>query len=176
MAVILLVGALSIPAQADEPPPNPDPAGSRPTIQFIQRYTTAAQELVDEALGHLGIPYRFGGTSAVTGLDCSALVQRVFRNALGLDMPRTAAEMAQVGDRIGKDDLMPGDLVFFNTMRRTFSHVGIYLGNNQFLHAPSAGGKVRVDDMSESYWLHRFTGARRVMPQAPGFRVLPPTR
>jgi cell wall-associated NlpC family hydrolase len=89
-------------------------------------------------------------------------VQQVFRNALGLDMPRTAAEMAKVGDRITKDDLKPGDLVFFNTMRRTFSHVGIYLGDNQFLHAPSTGGKVRVDDMTDSYWLRRFTGARRV--------------
>jgi cell wall-associated NlpC family hydrolase len=157
------MGALASPVKADQPPA-PEPGAGRQTIQFIQRYTTAAQELVQEGLGYLGIPYRWGGTSPETGLDCSGLVQQVFRNALGLDMPRTAAEMARVGEGIRKDDLKPGDLVFFNTMRRTFSHVGIYLGDNQFLHAPSTGGKVRVDDMTDSYWLRRFTGARRVAP------------
>lgn len=161
LAALILVGALVTPVQADQAPA-PEAGAGRQTIQFFQRYTTAAQELVVEGLGYLGIPYRFGGTSPETGLDCSGLVQQVFRNALGLDMPRTAAEMAKVGDRITKDDLKPGDLVFFNTMRRTFSHVGIYLGDNQFLHAPSTGGKVRVDDMTDSYWLRRFTGARRV--------------
>jgi len=165
LVALLLLGALATPVQADQPPA-PEPGQSHPTLQFFQRYTSAAQELVQEGLGYLGIPYRWGGTSPETGLDCSGLVQQVFRNALGLDMPRTAAEMARVGDRIPKDDLKPGDLVFFNTMRRTFSHVGIYLGDNQFLHAPSTGGKVRVDDMSDSYWLRRFTGARRVAPDA----------
>lgn len=167
LAALILVGALATPVHADQVPASQPGAGHQ-TFQFIQRYTTAAQELVIEGLNHLGIPYRFGGTSPETGLDCSALVQRVFRNALGLDMPRTAAEMARVGDRIGKDDLKPGDLVFFNTMRRTFSHVGIYLGDNQFLHAPSTGGKVRVDDMTDSYWLRRFTGARRVATESAG--------
>jgi cell wall-associated NlpC family hydrolase len=165
LAALLLLGALAAPVQADQPPAS-EPGAGRQTIQFIQRYTTAAQDLVQEGLGYLGIPYRWGGTSPETGLDCSGLVQQVFRNALGLDMPRTAAEMARVGDRIPKDDLKPGDLVFFNTMRRTFSHVGIYLGDNQFLHAPSTGGKVRVDDMSDSYWLRRFTGARRVATES----------
>lgn len=161
LVALLLLGALASPVKADQPPA-PEPGAGRQTFQFIQRYTTAAQELVQEGLTYLGIPYRWGGTSPETGLDCSGLVQQVFRNALGLDMPRTAAEMARVGDRIPKDDLKPGDLVFFNTMRRTFSHVGIYLGDNQFLHAPSTGGKVRVDDMTDSYWLRRFTGARRI--------------
>lgn len=164
LAALFLLGALTAPVHADETPVQEQGAG-RQTIQFIQRYTSAAQELVVEGLGYLGIPYRFGGTSPETGLDCSGLVQQVFRNALGLDMPRTAAEMAKVGDRIKKDDLQPGDLVFFNTMRRTFSHVGIYIGDNQFLHAPSTGGKVRVDDLTDSYWLRRFTGARRVAPE-----------
>lgn len=165
LCALLVLGALAAPVQAD-PNPAPEQGAGRQTIQFFQRYTSAAQELVQEGLGYLGIPYRFGGTSPETGLDCSGLVQQVFRNALGLDMPRTASEMARVGEGIRKDDLKPGDLVFFNTMRRTFSHVGIYLGDNQFLHAPSAGGKVRVDDMTDSYWLRRFTGARRVAPEA----------
>src|SRR5574338_1712026 len=117
--------------------------------------------------------FRSGGTSPETGLDCSGLVQQVFRKALGLDMPRTAAEMAQLGEGIRKDDLKPGDLVFFNTMRRTFSHVGIYLGDNQFLHAPSAGGKVLVDDMSDSYLLRRFAGARRITPDSSASLIRP---
>lgn len=174
LAALLILGVLATPVQADQPPQT-EPGAGRQTFQFIQRYTTAAQELVSEGLSYLGIPYRMGGTSPETGLDCSGLVQQVFRNALGLDMPRTAAEMARVGDRITKDDLKPGDLVFFNTMRRTFSHVGIYLGDNRFLHAPSAGGKVRVDNMADSYWLRHFTGARRVAPDE-AVRVSPVSR
>jgi len=129
----------------------------------FQRYTQAAGELVDQAMGYLGIRYRFGGTSPETGLDCSGLVMNVFRNAIGLDLPRTASEMARMGDNIGRQELKPGDLVFFNTMRRAFSHVGIYLGDGQFVHAPSSGGKVRVENMANSYWAERFNGARRLI-------------
>lgn len=129
----------------------------------FQRYTQAAGELVDQAMGYLGIRYRFGGTSPETGLDCSGLVMNVFRNAIGLDLPRTASEMARMGENIGRQELKPGDLVFFNTMRRAFSHVGIYLGDGQFVHAPSSGGKVRVENMANSYWSERFNGARRLI-------------
>src|SRR5690606_36512595 len=132
----------------------------------IGEYTDAAEQLVDEALSYLGIRYRFGGTSPATGLDCSGLVLNVFRNAVGLDLPRTAREMANLGDKIGRQDLKPGDLVFFNTMRRTFSHVGIYLGDGKFDHAPSSGGKVRVESIATRYWPQRFTGARRLVDDA----------
>ena len=118
---------------------------------MIGEYTHAAEQLVDGALSYLGIRYRFGGTSPATGLDCSGLVLNVFRNAVGLDLPRTAREMANLGDKIGRQELKPGDLVFFNTMRRTFSHVGIYLGDGKFVHAPSSGGKVRVESISTAY-------------------------
>jgi cell wall-associated NlpC family hydrolase len=128
-------------------------------------YSSAAQELADQALEYLGIPYRFGGTSPDTGLDCSGLVQNVFRNAVGLNLPRTAREMATLGDRVTRSELKPGDLVFFNTMRRAFSHVGIYLGNGQFVHAPSRGGAVRVESMASSYWGQRFNGARRLVQE-----------
>ncbi|MDX9885246.1 C40 family peptidase [Thauera sp.] len=138
------------------------------TVQAAQKsvigeYTAVAEQLVDEALSYLGIRYRFGGTSPETGLDCSGLVLNVFRNAVGLDLPRTAREMANVGDKIGRQELKPGDLVFFNTMRRTFSHVGIYLGDGKFVHAPSSGGKVRVESISTRYWAQRFNGARRLV-------------
>lgn len=131
----------------------------------LGEYTDAAEQLVDEALTYLGIRYRFGGTSPATGLDCSGLVLNVFRNAVGLDLPRTAREMADMGDKIGRQDLKPGDLVFFNTMRRTFSHVGIYLGEGKFVHAPSSGGKVRVESIGTRYWAQRFNGARRLLDE-----------
>lgn len=156
---ILLTVSGTTPALASEQRPDmaaqPAPA--------LQRYTLAAEELVDQAMSYLGIRYRFGGTSPETGLDCSGLVLNVFRNAIGLDLPRTASEMARMGETIKRQELKPGDLVFFNTMRRAFSHVGIYLGDGQFVHAPSSGGKVRVENISSSYWAGRFNGARRLV-------------
>lgn len=122
-------------------------------------------QLVFEALPYLGIPYRYGGTSREAGLDCSGLVLNVFRNAVGLKLPRTAAQMAGLGDKISRKQLQPGDLVFFNTMRRTYSHVGIYLGDGKFVHAPSSGGKVRVESIATRYWAKRFTGARRLIEE-----------
>ncbi len=114
------------------------------------------------ALGLLGIHYRLGGNTPESGFDCSGMVRYVFQNALGLDLPRRAIEISRVGAKVGREELKPGDLVFYRTLRRAVSHVGIYLGDNRFIHAPSAGGRVRVDDMSESYWATRFVGARRV--------------
>ena len=96
-----------------------------------------------------------------TGFDCSGFVGKVFSDALGFGMPRTAAEMAQMGEQVKINELKPGDLVFFNTMRRAFSHVGIYVGDGKFIHAPRTGGKVRIEDMQQAYWQRRFNGARR---------------
>ncbi len=121
-------------------------------------------EVVLRALGLLGVNYRWGGNTPDDGLDCSGLVRHVFREAIGLVLPRRAEEMGRTGSQIAPHQLKPGDLVFFNTLRRTFSHVGIYIGNNQFVHAPSTGGVVRVDSMDAQYWLNRFDGARRLVP------------
>ncbi|GAA5183146.1 hypothetical protein GCM10025771_34060 [Niveibacterium umoris] len=131
---------------------------------------------MNSGLQYLGIRYRFGGTNADTGFDCSGLVRRVFMDALGLNLPRTAREMSNMGERIDPAELKPGDLVFFKTMRHTFSHVGIYMGDNQFLHSPSAGGKVRVEDMTDSYWRTRFNGARRLVGEESGAQVTQPVR
>ena len=155
-AAILLGGGSA--AQATEEPPR---LGHEPTL--FERYTTSAQDLVLKGLELVGINYRRGGTNPNTGLDCSGFVQVVFRDAVGKLLPRTAKEQSQVGDAIDKQELKPGDLVFFNTMRRAFSHVGIYLGDNRFLHAPRSGAEVRVEDMSQSYWVKRYNGARRVV-------------
>lgn len=135
---------------ADAPRPLMSTAGPR------------ASDLVVGALGLLGIAYRLGGNTPTSGFDCSGLVRYVFQTAVGLDLPRRAEEISRIGSKIDRSDLKPGDLVFYKTLRKTFSHVGIYLGNNRFIHAPSSGGAVRVDDMTQSYWTARFNGARRV--------------
>jgi cell wall-associated NlpC family hydrolase len=121
-----------------------------------------AGRLLGTALGLIGVPYRFGGGSAETGFDCSGFVRYVYANTLGLWLPRRAAEQAEVTTPVTKDELRPGDLVFFNTMRRAFSHVGVYLGDGKFVHAPSKGDSVKVSDMNDRYWARRFNGARRV--------------
>ncbi|MFA9438456.1 C40 family peptidase [Uliginosibacterium sp. sgz301328] len=129
--------------------------------------STGVQSLLDKGLSFLGIKYRFGGNGPENGgFDCSGLVRRVFGDAMGLNLPRTAADMAKLGDKVNRNELKPGDLVFFNTMRRSFSHVGIYLGDNRFLHAPSKGSVVRVEEIDGRYWQKRFNGARRLLPEA----------
>ena len=119
-------------------------------------------DLVIAAMGFLGVPYRRGGTSAETGFDCSGLVRTIYGQTIGLILPRRADEQAAATQSIDKKELRPGDLVFFNTMRRAFSHVGIYVGDGKFIHAPRSGAQVRVEDMQAKYWQRRFDGARRV--------------
>lgn len=123
-------------------------------------------DLVVSAMGFLGVPYRRGGNSAETGFDCSGFVRAMYEQTVGLILPRNAAQQAKATEVIDKQDLQPGDLVFFNTMRRTFSHVGIYVGEGKFIHSPRSGSQVRVESMDESYWRLRFNGARRVTPEA----------
>lgn len=118
--------------------------------------------MVSEALNYLGIRYRFGGSSPDTGFDCSGLVTYSAERSLGLKLPRNAAEMAQQGVSVNKNELKAGDLVFFNTMGRRYSHVGIYLGDDRFVHSPSSGGVVRVENMTMAYWTKRYNGARRL--------------
>lgn len=137
--------------EADMPPPVAQPT-----------FTARAGNLVADALGLIGISYRMGGNTPQSGFDCSGLVRYVFQSAIGLDLPRRAEEISRIGTKVDRHELKPGDLVFYKTLRKTFSHVGIYLGNNRFIHAPSAGGAVRIDDMTQSYWAARFNGARRV--------------
>jgi cell wall-associated NlpC family hydrolase len=123
-----------------------------------------ASELVMTAMGFLGVPYVRGGNSFETGLDCSGFVRLIFEQTAGKVLPRRSAEQAAATTNIDKSQLQPGDLVFFNTLRSAFSHVGIYIGDQQFIHAPRPGAVVRVEDMRLSYWQQRFDGARRVDP------------
>jgi cell wall-associated NlpC family hydrolase len=130
--------------------------------QVRQSVGDTATDLVGNAMNFLGVPYRRGGTNASTGFDCSGFVRSMFEQTVGKVLPRRASEQAAVTEKIDKQDLKPGDLVFFNTMRQTFSHVGIYVGDNKFIHSPRSGKSVRVEDMRDAYWERRFTGARRV--------------
>jgi cell wall-associated NlpC family hydrolase len=126
-----------------------------------------ASNLVVTAMGFLGVPYRRGGNTVDTGFDCSGFVKAMYEQTIGLVLPRRANEQAAATQTIDKKDLQPGDLVFFNTMKRAFSHVGIYVGEGKFIHSPKPGAQVRVEDMGGSYWQQRFNGARRVLSLAP---------
>jgi cell wall-associated NlpC family hydrolase len=121
-----------------------------------------ASELVVNAMGFLGVPYKRGGNSAETGFDCSGFVRAMYEQTVGLLLPRRADQQAAATQVIDKKELQPGDLVFFNTMRRNFSHVGIYVGDGKFIHSPRSGSEIRVEDMGVAYWKRRFNGARRV--------------
>jgi cell wall-associated NlpC family hydrolase len=121
-----------------------------------------ASDLIANAMQLLGVPYHRGGTSEASGFDCSGFVRAMYEKTIGLVLPHNAKEQASVTDKIDPSELKPGDLVFFNTMKHAFSHVGIYLGDGKFIHSPRSGSKVRIEDMRDAYWERRFNGARRV--------------
>jgi len=128
----------------------------------LQHLSNRASELAMEAMGLLGIEYQYGGNTPEEGLDCSGFVHYIFSEAWGKILPRTSRELSREGKHIDKQHLQTGDLVFFNTLKRKFSHVGIYLGDNKFIHAPSSGNVVRIESMDVSYWKKRFNGGRRI--------------
>lgn len=132
-------------------------------VEGAGNVASRASELVVTAMGFLGVPYRRGGTNVETGFDCSGFVRAMYEQTVGLILPRRASEQAAATEKIDRRDLQPGDLVFFNTMRQAFSHVGIYIGDNKFIHSPKPGAQVRVEDMGLSYWAARFDGARRII-------------
>jgi cell wall-associated NlpC family hydrolase len=157
LITLSLLAACAHQAPRESPAETPyDAAG------IIERDAGPRSELLLRALGLVGVRYRYGGHSPETGFDCSGLVQYLFNEVLGVALPRRAQDMRRVGDSIGRDELYPGDLVFFDTLREPYSHVGIYLGDQRFIHAPSSGGHVEVVTMTDRYWRRRYNGARRV--------------
>jgi cell wall-associated NlpC family hydrolase len=122
-------------------------------------------EMIFQALAAAGVPYRRGGSSSENGFDCSGLVAHVYREAYGIELPHNARAQSRMGRQVRPAELEAGDLVFYNT-ERPYSHVGIYLGDNRFIHAPRPGSAVRVEDMRTRYWLKRFDGARRITPRS----------
>ena len=115
------------------------------------------------ALGLIDTGYRFGGKNPEAGLDCSGMVSYIYRQATGIKVQGSAADIARNGRAIARDDLRPGDLVFFNTRNQPFSHVGIYLGDARFVHAPSTNGKVRIDRLNDRYYAQRYEAARTLL-------------
>ena len=129
----------------------------------LVKATDKASSVALQALAHLGTPYRVGGLSPQSGFDCSGLVAYVYREGAGLALPRNTLDLSVLGQAVERAALKPGDLVFYNTQHREYSHVGIYLGEDRFIHAPASGGEVRVESLRADYWVRRYNGARRVI-------------
>ncbi|WP_416189542.1 C40 family peptidase [Neisseria sp. CCUG17229] len=142
------------------------PARANPPI--VEQSSGSADELIKSAMGLLGVAYRYGGTSARTGFDCSGFMQHIFRRTLGLNLPRTSAEQAKMGTHVNRSELQPGDMVFFRTMGRgRISHVGLYIGNNRFIHAPRTGKNIEITSLSNKYWNSKYAFGRRVKKNDP---------
>ena len=137
-------------ATREEPKSNVEPMGR-----------ADADELISNAMGFIGVAYRFGGTSP-TGFDCSGFMQYVFRKAFAVNLPRTSAAQASVGSYVSRSELRPGDMVFFRTHGSRISHVGMYIGNDRFIHAPRTGKRIEITSLSSKYWNARYATARRV--------------
>jgi cell wall-associated NlpC family hydrolase len=151
-------------------PPTPDASAAVHAPAVAPDAETRASALVISAMSFLGVRYRRGGHSAEQGFDCSGFTRHVFESSLGQVLPRRARDQAGAKELLPvlRDQLLPGDLVFFNTLRAAFSHVGIYIGDGKFIHAPRSGAEVRIEDMRLAYWTRRYDGARRsaLAPQA----------
>lgn len=158
VAGVEVVGPIPLaPGAAASEPGSPAPRGE-------PAHRGLPSALVDYALQLIGVPYKHGGNDPDTGLDCSGLVDYVFAQVADIVLPRTVLAMSRVGERIRRSRLRPGDLVFFHTRRSRYSHVGIYIGDSRFVHAPRPGATVEVSELSDSYWRRHFSGARRVIP------------
>lgn len=157
LAVLLLAGGCAV-----QPLPDGGSVQREPAPPAEEAIAPSAREVVLQALALLGVPYRYGGSNPDTGLDCSGLVRHVVAKAAGLKLPGDAKAISEFGAPVDSVDIRPGDLVFFNTLRRPYSHVGIYLGNQRFIHAPSTGGVVEIVSMGQRYWQRRYDGARRL--------------
>jgi len=129
---------------------------------YMQAQHGDASSLTSYAMSLIGTPYKYGGDSPDSGFDCSGFVDHVFSHTLDINLPRSSGEMSAMGKAVRSNDLRTGDLVFFDTLHSRFSHVGIYLGDYRFIHAPSSGGSVRVENMLDDYWRRIYNGARRI--------------
>jgi cell wall-associated NlpC family hydrolase len=146
-------GCASIARSPAEPVATPVPAPS------AERSDALLQVLLA-----LGVDYRYGGSSPVTGFDCSGLVAHVYQEAWGIRLPHSTQAQSEAGVPVSLSELQPGDLVFYDTQKRPYSHVGIYMGNGRFVHAPKSGARVRFESLESRYWSSRFSGARRIAP------------
>ncbi|MDB5806974.1 MAG: peptidoglycan endopeptidase [Betaproteobacteria bacterium] len=179
----IIPGTLSLPALAraqsievpglPDPPPSSTPRVSLTPSSSLESFTAApaattlragVDDLLFKALSLVGVRYRPGGVSPETGFDCSGYVCYLYREVFAMSLPRTADGIGRHGSEVPRTALQPGDLVFFNTMHRPFTHVGLYIGDERFVHSPSSGGLVRTESLNERYWVKRWNGARRISP------------
>jgi cell wall-associated NlpC family hydrolase len=138
-------------------------ASTKNNIQTHEADSSAiVRELTSYAQSLIGAPYKYGGHSPNTGFDCSGFVDHVFQHMADVSLPHNAMKISQHGIAVKSSQLREGDLVFYDTNNQAYSHVGIYLGNDRFIHAPSSGGSVRVEDMKMDYWKKHYNGARRI--------------
>jgi cell wall-associated NlpC family hydrolase len=147
--------------------PTRKPAPQSTIAKFKEDTSVGTEGISIAAMGLVGVPYRFGGNTPAGGFDCSGLIVYVYNNAAGIKLPRTVQEMSRAGQTIRNDAPAPGDLVFFNTTGERYSHAGIYVGHGRFVHAPSKGGTVRLDQMTSPYWAARYTEVRRIANTKP---------
>lgn len=122
-----------------------------------------AEGLIAKAKNFIGLPYRFGGTSPTSGFDCSGFMQYVYKQTANIDLPRTSDSMARVGQRVSREELQPGDMVFFSLGGGRISHVGMYVGEGRFIHSPSTGKSIQITALNSGYWAGKFVTARRVL-------------
>ncbi len=140
--------------------PSTRPVASTGTISQQPGVSEQGNEVAIYALGLVDTGYRFGGKNPEAGLDCSGMVSYIYNRAAGMKVVGSAADIARNGRPIERLSMRPGDLVFFNTRNRAYSHVGIYLGDQRFIHAPSSNGKVRIDRLNDRYYAQRYESAR----------------
>jgi cell wall-associated NlpC family hydrolase len=164
LSALVLAGCASAPRMHTRAPATE--GAPRAPVELTERAmgeisSGRARELALHALSYIGVPYRYGGASPETGFDCSGLVHYVYSRGVGIALPRTTEALSEIGAPIAADELATGDLVFFDTLRKPYSHVGIYLGDQRFIHAPATGGQVELVDLRARYWQTRFSGARR---------------
>jgi len=168
-AVLGLAASLTLAGCATAPTDNVGAATAAPARASPDAPPSPqGNELALAAMNFLDRPYQMGGQSLETGFDCSGFTRYLFGHTLGIELPRSVQEQAQASvlRPVARDALQPGDLVFFNTQQRTFSHVGIYLGDGRFIHAPRTGAQIRAESLAASYWSRRYTGARRAVAAA----------
>ena len=158
LSLVALLGACS--SHAPRQPNVVEPAVMAPQVYF----SPVAEDVLFRALGLVGTPYRWGGNTPDSGFDCSGLIGYVYRDAAGISLPRSTRELISMrAPAVGRDRLQSGDLVFFATNGGSqVSHAGIYVGEGRFVHAPSSGGTVRLDSLSNSYWQRTYLNAKRV--------------
>lgn len=162
--VALALSVLTLSACSTFKPRTTSGSTANPRVAHFKNDTSVGNEGISiAAMGLVGVPYRYGGNTPAGGFDCSGLIAYVYQNSSGIKLPRTIQQMSNIGTGIGQQAPAPGDLVFFNTTGERYSHAGIYVGQGRFVHAPSAGGTVRLDRIDSPYWAARYTEARRIV-------------